>query len=393
VSIVATQDLLISGTTLLAKSATLKAEQAIKATAQENAPPVSITGELHLGAATGIGGFGFERVLIEALTPLATVSAFNRTSGDVVIAGLNGLTVSTEGIQSNSDGWVALLGGSGTITEQGQVVSKGNVVRVTGVNWMERPMLSDKELANWVSDVVRNGALSFTPTSPLEQMNQRLAKSWTATLPSQGAEALSSQAQVLVSDSRAVLGQSVSHATAVHSASVMASPQTTSQLLEMAMIATQQGQHPAVNDKESLNSWIVRSSPSERSSEATQKPRTLTRETPVQTDVPNVLPAAETPLSPIETAPTPPAENPVIEPTSDVRWLLPQSDLSQWSDVAPVEATKPALLSSLSADLTGAVAKFGQWLGLGAGRSSQVPDDAGSSNSGESKGSEGNDKG
>jgi hypothetical protein len=333
IAIIATGDLLASGTTLLAQSALLKSDQAIKATALEHAAPVSFTGELRLEAVNGIGGFGFERVLVRALTADASVSARNSTRGDVVIAGQNGLTVSVAGITSESDGWVGLMGGAGNITELGQVVaSSQNVVRMTGVTWMPPVNPNGARAITMVAEALKSGWSPVAQLSPLEQMNQSLAKSWTSNTTAQsGEKALSAKAEVLVTKARAQLGEAMSHATSSNSASVMASPQSTAQFLELAMAASQQGQQPAVNDKETLTSWIVRTSPSESnsSSESTRKATPLPRETAIQTDVPNSFPAVQTPVSPTDTAPAAPVENPSGQPTSGVRWLLPEGDLSQ----------------------------------------------------------------
>jgi hypothetical protein len=163
-------------------------------------------------------------------------------------------------------------------------------------------------------------------------------------VPKQGdAPALNAKAEVLVTKALDQLGDAMSHVTSFNSASVMASPQSTAQLLELAMAASQQGQQPAVNDKETLTSWIVRTSPSESysSSESTRKPTPLPRETPIQPDAPNLLPAGQTPVSPTDTAPVAPADSPLGQPTSGVRWLLPDGDLSQWMGFG-LELASPA---------------------------------------------------
>jgi len=214
-----------------------------------------------------------------------------------------------------------------------------------------------------------NGAMSFDSSSPLDRLNQHLAKSWSFSgAPQAQADELASSAQVLVTTTQAVLGDSRSYTT-----SAVVATLTTTQLLELALDATMQGNNPTARDIESLNSWVVRSSHSARASELSTQPKSLSREEPVSADTPDASSAAEVPVAPIDATPIEPVESPATEPSSNVRWLLPQGDLSRWSDEQISDATQPGLSSVLPSNWPMAMAKFGQWMGWPIDRSTQAP--------------------
>ena len=421
----ATQDMLISGVSFSAAKALIESGGAIRAVALENAPATSISGELHLDAMTGIGGFGYGRVLVNALNPRVSVSAYNHQSGDVVIAGLNGLTISADGIKSDSDGWVALLGGTGSISEQGQVVARStNVVRVTGVNWMRHPeptardimeIIIDKKLNpnnytmrdaaaaqikdeiradqaistllyassdspsgavpppkvsamaakkvanNLVLDTLRNGAISFTSGSPLERMNQSLAQSWTVIVEQASTEAsLTTTEKIVAANTYTTLGVESTSAFMHGGSMVINSPQTTSQLLEMAMTLTQQGRQSAMSDTENLTSWVNRTVPTDTPSQTLIASRSNQPASPSTTQENASVPAGavdirtlvEGPASPRGTGTAiaeTPTDAPISASISDVRWLLPASHLQSGSESAEIQASQPDLLSSTPA--------------------------------------------
>jgi len=245
-----------------------------------------------------------------------------------------------------------------------------------------------KEVAtNLVLDALRTGALTFSSASPLQQMNQRLAQSWTVNVEDDNAqEALSSDAQVVVTSSRSTLGAEFAFAFSSAGMAAMNSPQTTSQLLEMAMNVTQQGQQTAVSDTESITSWVNRAVPTATPAQTSAVPQEAQPTTPASNpqngaapvEAPQVRPAVETPTAPGETAPaTPeaPTEAPGVSLTSDVRWLMPPSDLTSWPASTPTPPSQTDLLSSLSTELMGAVAKLGQWVGWGSSSSNEGGDE------------------
>jgi hypothetical protein len=405
-------DLWTSGLTLSAAQALLDAGQAIKAEAQEDAQPLSFDGGLHLQAQAGIGGFDFERVLIEQRGDAARISASN-ARGDVVIAGVQGLTLAPQSVQSDSnDGWVVLLGGRGAVVEQGDLIVRPNLVRATGINWMAREQIDTSLL---LTAVLKSGAMQVQQgASPIERMNRLLAEGFAQSdaadepVLESSPQIIKTQSSVMVGAPRQVNAQTVS---------VMAAPKSASQLLEMAMTLTQQGGNPAMGDAESLGAWVVRTAPSESSREsgrepirdssrepsvpaqpAAQTPPTAPAQQPADAPVPGNAPSTPQSESPAGQPAAPqgnqsaapaavgepgalqvpaqlpaqlpgqvPGQVPVQgsdqpQPTSDVRWLLPQDELGQWlpSDSLQTEpAAQPGMLSSLK----GAAVKLSQWLG------------------------------
>jgi hypothetical protein len=259
--------------------------------------------------------------------------------------------------------------------------------------------------------VLKSGAMQVQQgASPIERMNRLLAEGFAQSdaadepVLESSPQLIKTQSSVMVGAPRQVNAQTVS---------VMAAPKSASQLLEMAMTLTQQGGNPAMGDAESLGAWVVRTAPSESSRESGREP---IRESSREPSVP-AQPAAQTsPTAPAQqpadapvpgNAPsTPQSESPAgqpaapqgnqsaapaavgepgalqvpaqlpaqlpgqvpvqgpdqAQPTSDVRWLLPQDELGQWlpSDSLQTEpAAQPGMLSSLK----GAAVKLSQWLG------------------------------
>jgi hypothetical protein len=406
VAVQAARDVWTSGLSLSADSASIEAGRAIRADAQLDAAPLVIDGSVHLQAQAGIGGFDFERVLIEQSGGAARVSASNGASGDVVIAGVQGLTLAPQSVQSDAnDGWVVLLGGRGAVVEQGDLIVRPNLVRATGINWMAREQIDTSLL---LTAVLKSGAMQeLAQASPLERMNRLLAEGFgqsdAASEPAleSAPKVLKTQSSVSVGAPREINAQTVS---------VMAVPKTTSQLLEMAMTLTQQGGNPSMGDAESLGAWVARTSPSESSREPM---RDSSRE-------PNVQPAVQPAVQPLNSAPaqqpadaapaapataptTPssesPAGNPATpapqgsqpapgaasepkssqtpadaqSPTSDVRWLLPQDELQQWLPTGPQQAEPASAQSGVFSGLKGAAVKLSQWLGWSTARADAAP--------------------
>ncbi|MEN9329050.1 MAG: hypothetical protein RLZZ484_238, partial [Pseudomonadota bacterium] len=336
IAVISTDDLWVSGLTMLAEKALLRSENgAIKATHLLNAAPLAIQGELTLNAAKGIGGFDYERVLIDALSDQASVNAYNSSSGDVVIGGMDGLTVDRNGIRSDANGWVALLSGTGTIVEQGVVsASSKNVARITGANWMSR---ADANASILLNDFIDSGTLAMISSaatasspSPLAQMNQRLADGWNKGEAVTGTQdALSSKVTVVSAKARAITQLTAPVSMTTSTVSVMSSPQTTAKLLEMAMTVTQQGHQLSINDTESLSSWANRTSPTVISVEPNAMPAASVPVLPnaVQPSVPTL--PQEAPTKPNDNGTSVPAETSPASPTSEVRWLLPPTEFVQ----------------------------------------------------------------
>ena len=384
VAIQASGNLQVSGVNLIARSAVLNAGLAIQALAQENAPILAFTGDLHLEARTGIGGFGFERLLLDGQGAGASVSAYNASSGDVVIAGVRGLSVGVQGITSDADGWIALLSGRGTIQEQGEVVARSqNVVRVTGANWMAR---SDVKASALLADILKSGVFVSTDSSPLDRLNAMLAKNWSSVDQRVNERpVISTAAQTLTSSSGAgsiapVIDDASWKFRSGMSVSVLDSPKTTGQLLQMAMAISQQGGLTSMMDTESLTQWVQRSERQAQPEAPKSQSDAATPSVPAQS-VPSVgtVGGSDESKPDVRSDESKPKEqtDPILErpdalpmevspqaPASDVRWLLPLDSLPS-SVTQPVAQTAAAgLWGDLRTSLKGAASALGLWLGL-----------------------------
>jgi hypothetical protein len=384
VAILASGNLQISGVNLITRSAVLNAGLAIQALAQENAPPLAFTGDLQLAATTGIGGFGFERLLLDGQGAGASVSAHNASSGDVVIAGVRGLSVGTRGITSDADGWIALLSGQGSIQEQGSVVARSqNVVRVTGANWMA---YSDVKASALLTEILKSGVLDSMAPSPMARMNAMLAKNWSSVAQLDNEPSvMRTAAQTLTSTSGAgsierVLDEASWKFRSGMSVSVMDSPKTTGQLLQMAMAISQQGGLTSMMDTESLTQWVQRSD-RHAQPEALKLPSdAATPSVPTQVgpsvgtvgrsdeSTPDVRSDESKPqeqTSPIWQRPDAlPMEVPTPAPASDVRWLLPLDSLPSAVTQLMAQPAAAGLWGDIRASLKGAASALGLWLGL-----------------------------
>jgi hypothetical protein len=110
---------------------------AIKNTSATSVTNLQTTGKVSLNAQSGVGGFGSARLLVSA----GEVTVSNTQSGDVVLAGSNGLNIGVDGVKSqSSDGYVVLLSGSGSVTGSTALESgNGYAVAVrTGVTMISR---------------------------------------------------------------------------------------------------------------------------------------------------------------------------------------------------------------------------------------------------------------
>jgi hypothetical protein len=364
-------DLWTSGLTLSAVNVLLDAGQAIKAEDREDAQPLSFDGSLRLQAVTGIGGFGYERVLLDQRGSGASLSASNGASGDVVIAGQRGLSLSAQSVVSNSEGWVVLLGGRGAIEEQGQLIVRPNLVRATGITWMDRSKIDTSLL---LSAALKSGALLAQPSSPIERMNQLLAQGWAQS--SQPQEALDSAAQVLTTQPRASLNVGTVTQAPAATLSVMAQPKSSSQLMDMAMTLTRQGNNPLPGDAESISGWVVRTAqPAAEAGREAPAPRSESTPPAAPANAPAVdtRPApstdADKPAEPAKVTPDAPAAT----PNSDVRWLMPQDELlGLLSDNVQVSAqtqVQGGVLSSIKS----AALQLSQWLGWSQAPAAQPP--------------------
>jgi hypothetical protein len=306
-----------------------------------------------LKAEAGIGGFGFERVFVQALDPDASVSAVNGQRGDVVIAAPDGLTISTAGIRSDSSGLVVLMTDTGTIQESGSVsAGSGRVVRLTGTTWVSR---SDAMATSLLIDLLGSDVFpSMEAASPLARMNQLLRAGLrtgdSAVSPGEGRLSVA-DVPSLTAAARERLASPSRSASLLSGASALLSPipvaTSTLELLEAAMKFTQQGRAPNVGDTESLSGWVNR----------------IDREAPPPAPLPERIPdGADSPpagAAPVESSPhslrdvdTPPSgrlsesRRSPIEPETEsaeratgVRWFRPIGEVASWGK--PVAGGEP----------------------------------------------------
>ena len=384
VAILASGNLQVSGVNLITRSAVLNAGLAIQALAQENAPSLAFTGDLHLEATAGIGGFGFERLLLDGQGAGASVSAHNATSGDVVIAGVRGLSVGARGITSDADGWIALLSGQGSIQEQGSVVARSqNVVRVTGANWMAR---SDVKATALLTEILKSGVLGSMASSPLERLNAMLAKNWSsADQMDNEPSVMRTAAQTLTATSglgsiERVLDDASWQFRSGMRVSVVDSPKTTGQLLQMAMAISQQGGLASMMDTESLNQWVQRSdrhaqpeapkSPGDAATPSVPTPAGPSVGTVGRSDESKPVVRSEESKPQEQTSPilerpdALPMEVPPQTPASDVRWLLPLDSLPSSLSELAAQPAATGLWGGMRSSIKGAASALGLWLGL-----------------------------
>jgi hypothetical protein len=353
---------------------------------------VSISGDLRLEAVSGIGDFGYGRFLINNLNSTASVSAYNEKSGDVVLAGANGLTLSAAGVKSDApgDAWVGLLTGTGSITELGQVVARSNnVVRLTGSTWMARPSSGSTTNpptdtttgptsgasvptkisvdAQKVGDAIRSG-VRLGSLEGLDTFNRMMEKSFTLNaLPESGSARVFSQGPVMSKAAQKTLSSFSPAALPVLGVGVTSSPQTTAQLLDMAMAVVQQTPSAVARDTETLGNWVSRTAPTVNPAEAAPAAES-SRDG--QSSPPGAVEARPEPSAPKPnndggvSAPIDPPPPTVPAPSSGVQWLLPADDVAVWTD----GLSQPGDFNSSNlspSGLMGAVAKLGQWLGWG----------------------------
>jgi hypothetical protein len=351
IHVIVADDLLAYGASLIGKQAVLEAGGAIKGLAIEKPEPIRFDGELVLQASSGIGGFGFDRVLVQAMGPNASVAATNGAQGDVVIAATNGLTLSGRGVRSDSDGMVALLAGAGTVNDSGPVWSgSGRVVRLSGLTWMSH---NDATATSMLLDSLHTESGPDLLASPLDRLNRLLKlgslgkhSAWDSDgRLSSAAELLSVQApgqKTTAGTDWAAAGGAMqamigAFTGALHGARPLVSITSTHQLLEAAMTLTLQGRHPALDGAEPISSWVnrVTADPPAQAPDldASPEPATLP-----PAPVPPEGPKPERSDDAIDGSQE--SDRSLIEPIawmgdSQVRWLLPIGTTGSWTQSPP----------------------------------------------------------
>jgi hypothetical protein len=158
---------------------------AIRVAVEQDGPAhVQATGRLNLAAEAGIGGFGLSRLLVD----VPEVAISNGRSGDVIVSGVAGLKIGSEGVRSlASDGnWVVLMGGSGPVdSTDGTVSQVGGSSRIAMFNGRslvaESDLVAQATLARMTERFVRNvAAQSVEAEGPMKAMNDQLLHRWAA---------------------------------------------------------------------------------------------------------------------------------------------------------------------------------------------------------------------
>jgi hypothetical protein len=157
------------------------------------------------------------------------------------------------------------------------------------------------------------------------------------------------------------------------------SPQSTAQLLDMAMAVVQQTPSAVARDMETLGNWVSRTAPTVSPAEAAPVAPAPAPSPAVPSAPPGAVEARPEPSAPAPTndggdiAPTNEAAPPASAPSSGVQWLLPADDVAAWTqglsqpvDKGPSEPNPSGLM--------GTVAKLGQWLGWGGAGPAEPPD-------------------
>jgi hypothetical protein len=108
----------------------LSADKIVPKAGSGETAQIQTEGSAYLAAKSGIGGFGLDRLLVDA----AAVSATNIESGDVVLSGVESLTLGAQGVRNysaNGD-WVVLMGGQGAVLGNSgrSIVAQGTPPRV-----------------------------------------------------------------------------------------------------------------------------------------------------------------------------------------------------------------------------------------------------------------------
>jgi hypothetical protein len=252
------------------------------------------------------------------------------------------------------------------------LLTRTNLVRATGVNWLARSQIETSLL---VTAVIKSGAMEQQGASVIDRLNQLLAQGWSAGS-DQDAPALDNGAQVLTTNARSTVRVGADRQSSAATISVMASPKSATQLLEMAMTLSQQGANPMVGETESLSGWVVRTN--NPPADAARDPAATPRTEPAR-----VTPPADPAASPTDGSTNLPANAPTAEPgadkapdappppTSDVKWLLPEAELAPWQ--SSDRPNEPAAQVGMMASIKGAALKIGQWLGWSGDRTPPDP--------------------
>jgi hypothetical protein len=123
---------------------------------------ISTPGSLTLSAQSGIGAFGKASLRVSA----GTVEASNALSGDVVIAGMQGLRGGANGFVNKApDGWLALLTDQGRLEPGRLEVTGGRSVMMTG-----KTSITKKDAEGFLATIAVERAPITMPASRVAEM-------------------------------------------------------------------------------------------------------------------------------------------------------------------------------------------------------------------------------
>jgi len=245
---------------------------------------------------------------------------------------------------------------------------------------------SDTKATALLTEILKSGLLGSMASSPLERLNAMLAKNWSSSDQMDNEPSvITTAAQTLTATSgsgsieRVLDGASWQFRSGMR-VSVMDSPKTTGQLLQMAMAISQQGGLTSMMDTESLTQWAQRSdrhaqpdapkSPSDAATSSVPTPAgpsvgTVGRSDEPKPDVRSDEPKPQEQTSPILERPDAlPMEVPPQAPASDVHWLLPLDSLPSSVTQPVAQPAATGLWGDMRSSLKGAASALGLWLGL-----------------------------
>jgi hypothetical protein len=229
-----------------------------------------------------------------------------------------------------------------------------------------------------VGDAIRTG-VRLGVSEGLDTFNRLMERSFSLNaLSESGSARVLTQGPVMSKAVQTTLSSYSPAAMPVFGLGVTSSPQSTAQLLDMAMAVVQQTPSAVARDTETLGNWVSRTAPAINPAEASTAPEASPdgQKTP-----PGALESRPEPSVPTPnndgglSAPIDPSPPTLPAPSSGVQWLLPADDVAVWTEglSQPSDLNRPNLSPS---GLMGAVAKLGQWLGWGSAEG-QEPSDRG----------------
>jgi hypothetical protein len=227
-----------------------------------------------------------------------------------------------------------------------------------------------------VGDAIRTG-VRLGVSEGLDTFNRLMERSFSLNaLSESGSARVLTQGPVMSKAVQTTLSSYSPAAMPVFGLGVTSSPQSTAQLLDMAMTVVQQTPSAVAQDTETLGNWVSRTAPTVNPAEAAPAAESTRdgQSSPTGSAEARPEPSAPAPNNDggvsVPNDPPPPS---VPAPSSGVQWLLPADDVAVWTD----GLSQPGDFNSSNlspSGLMGAVAKLGQWLGWGRAGPSEPSD-------------------